>query len=131
MVRTTIFIICATLWLLSACALTQQGSTGTAITPAQLAERISEGMSPLVLDVRTSEEYSNGHIPGALNLPHDSLPTRLDELPISRADEIVVHCRSGRRAKLAEAVLRESGYANVRALTGHYQAWQNAGLPTE
>ena len=130
MARSAIFFTCATLWL-TACDRQQKGTIGTPITPIQLADRIREGSAPLVLDVRTPQEYAQGHIPGAVNIPHDELPTRLDELPISEPDEVVVHCRSGRRARLAEDVLRERGYSNIRDLTGHWEAWQKGELPTE
>lgn len=104
---------------------------GAPIPAAELARRIEAGSAPLVLDVRSEEEYARGHIPGSLNIPHDELPDRLGELPIVKSEEVVVHCQSGRRAAAAEATLRADGYSNVRDLTGHWQGWQEAGLPTE
>jgi len=101
------------------------------ITPGRLADRIRAGAAPLVLDVRTREEYRQGHIPGAVNIPQDELPDRLAELPIAESDEVVVHCQRGGWARRAEAALREAGYANVRDLRGHWRAWQEAGLPIE
>ena len=120
----------ATWILLGACGSNVEESTGT-IAAAQLADRIPAGSAPLVLDVRTREEYAQGHISGAFNIPHDELPTRLAELPIAKSQEVVVHCQSGRRAGLAEETLRESCYSNGRDLAGHWQGWQAAGLPTE
>jgi rhodanese-related sulfurtransferase len=110
------------------------GSEGPAATPIaadRLAERILAGSPPLVLDVRTREEYARGHIPGAINIPHDELAGRLSELPGDPSQEIVVHCQSGRRAGMAEGVLREHGYTRLRDLTGHWQGWQAADLPSE
>jgi phage shock protein E len=101
------------------------------IPSTDLAQRIQEGTAPLVLDVRSAEEYQAGHIPGAVNIPHDELPARLAELRISTTDEIVVHCESGRRAARAEEVLVQAGYSAVRDLDGHMKAWRAAGLPTE
>ena len=101
------------------------------IEPSELARRISSGNAPLILDVRTPEEFAAGHLPGARNVPHDALAGRLGELGIAPADEIVVHCHSGRRAAAAEDVLRDAGYTNVRDLAGHWQGWTEAGLPTE
>ncbi len=117
--------------LLGACGSNVEESAGTPISAAQLAHRIQAGSPPLVLDVRTREEYAQGHIPGAINIPHDELPTRLAELPIAKSEEVVVHCHSGRRAQLAEGTLRGSGYSNIRDLKGHWQGWQAARLPTE
>ncbi len=106
-------------------------SAGTPISAVELADRIQAGSPPLVLDVRNREEYARGHIPGAINIPHGELSTRLVELPIRKYEEVVVHCHRGRRAGLAEETLRGSGYLNVRDLTGHWKEWEAAGLPTE
>lgn len=131
MARPFIFFAAAASVLLGACAPQVDESTRSPISAAQLADRIEAGSPPLVLDVRTREEFAQGHIPGAVNIPHDELATRLAELPIATSEEVVVHCQSGRRARAAEATLRASGQANVRNLTGHWQGWQAAGLPSE
>jgi rhodanese-related sulfurtransferase len=102
-----------------------------AIGAADLATRVREGAAPLVLDVRTREEFASGHIPGAVNIPHTELRERLGELRASKDEEIVVHCERGGRAEAAEAVLREAGFAQVLDLSGHMQAWRAAGLPLE
>jgi rhodanese-related sulfurtransferase len=106
-------------------------SSGPAISADELAGRIRSGMPPLVLDVRSRDEYAKGHIPGAINVPHDELAARIAELPSAKSREIVVHCQSGRRAQLAEATLHGAGYSNVRDLSGHWQEWQVSELPTE
>lgn len=98
---------------------------------AELAERIRAGTAPLVLDVRTPEEFSAGHIPGAVNIPYDQLESRLAELPAEPDTEIVVHCKSGRRAGIAEETLSRAGYKNLKDLEGHWQAWSAANLPVE
>jgi len=125
---TRCFVISASL-VLGACGGAPAAPEAGAISPAQLAERLGDVAAPLILDVRTGDEYRQGHIPGAVNIPHDELAARLSELPIARSEEVVVHCQRGGRARLAEAVLREGGYSNVRDLSGHWQAWQAAGLP--
>ena len=102
-----------------------------AIGSQELAARIAAGDAPLILDVRTPEEFADGHLPGARNVPHDALAGRLDELPVAEDDEIVVHCHSGRRATAAEEVLRDAGFTHVRDLTGHWEEWKRSGLPTE
>jgi rhodanese-related sulfurtransferase len=104
---------------------------GAAMAPDELAARIAAGDAPLVLDVRTPEEYAAGHVPGAVNIPHDQLAGRLGELGVPKSGEIVVHCEVGRRAEAAEAVLHEAGYTNVLDLTGHMAAWRSAGLPLQ
>jgi rhodanese-related sulfurtransferase len=107
-------------------------SAGTPISAAELADRIRAGSPPLVLDVRPGPDYARGHIPGALNIPSNELPTRLAELPIAKSEEVVVvQESSGRRAALAAETLRGSGYSNIRNLAGHWRWWKHAGLPTE
>ena len=101
------------------------------ITNAQLAAQLKEGHAPLVLDVRTPEEFKAGHIPGAVNIPVDQLSSRLGELGIAKGDEVVVHCEKGGRAAKAEALLAQSGYTEVVDLTGHMSGWREAGLPVE
>lgn len=118
-------------WIATSAALADESAQSEAISPEELAGRIASGDAPLVLDVRTPEEFADGHLPGARNIPHDDLADRLDELGVSQDDEIVVHCHSGRRAIAAEATLRDAGYTHVRDLTGHWQAWKRADLPIE
>ena len=108
-------------------------TTGTdaPIAAAELAARIEAGSAPLILDVRTPEEFAAGHIPGAVNIPHDQLASRLAELEAEESAEIVVHCQAGGRARSAGAVLTDAGYLRVRDLDGHMAGWRRAGLPTE
>jgi rhodanese-related sulfurtransferase len=117
--------------LLGACGSDVGKSAGARISAVELTERIRGDTPPFILDVRTTQEFASGHVPGAVNVPHDELASRLEELPVEKSEEIVVHCQSGRRASLAEATLREAGYSNVRDLDGHWQAWQASGLPVE
>ena len=118
--------------LLAVAAACGQGAVaGTPISHEELAERVEQGTAPLILDVRSAQEYRAGHIPGALNIPHDELPERLSELEISESGEIVVHCQSGRRATASEKLLAAAGFTQVRDLEGHMQGWRAAGLPTE
>jgi phage shock protein E len=114
-----------------AAACSQGSEAESSISAAGLAERIEAGTAPLILDVRTPEEYSAGHIPGSLNIPHDQLSGRLAELGVPASAEIVVHCQSGRRAGIAEGVLADAGYTRVRDLDGHMAGWRGAGLPTQ
>ncbi len=103
----------------------------SSITNTDLQARIDNDAAPVVLDVRSVDEYSAGHIKGALNIAHTDMATSLATLPQDRSTEIVVHCHSGRRAAEAEATLAELGFTNVRHLEGDYVGWQEAGLPLE
>ncbi len=101
----------------------------SSIAPSELADRISAEAAPFILDVRTAEEFASGHIPGAVNVPHTELADRLSALELPLGGEIVVHCEGGGRAGEAESILRDSGYTNVRDLTGHMRAWRDGGFP--
>jgi len=118
-----------------ACTATDDHSTRGAgpkkVTAAELSEQIQNSRAPLILDVRSEEEYAEGHIPGAVNIPYDQLGSRLAEIDAAKTDEIVVHCRSGHRAGIAEQMLIEAGYSDVRDLDGHMNAWQSGGYPIE
>ena len=109
----------------------KQGAGPKIISAEELAERIQLEQAPLIIDVRSAEEYAGGHIPGALNIPHAELPDRLSEIDAAKADEIVVHCKSGYRAGIAKEILIEAGYSNLRDLDGHMNAWQSGGYPIE
>lgn len=85
--------------------------------------------APFVLDVRTPEEYASGHVPGAVNIPHDQVASRLEEVPKERP--VVLYCRSGRRSGLAAEVLSGSGYQRVQLLEGDMPAWIERGRPVE
>lgn len=85
----------------------------------------------LILDVRSEAEFDSGHVPGAINIPHDQLGTRLSDLDSATDRPVIVYCQSGRRAGMASSVLLEAGYTNVLHLDGDMKAWRANGLPTE
>ena len=99
------------------------------ITSADLVQRLEGEDAPVILDVRSPEEYAEGHIPGAINVPYDQIAANLDSLESFLTAEVVVYCRTGRRAGVAEKALREAGFTQVVDLEGHMTTWNEAGLP--
>lgn len=83
--------------------------------------------SPVLLDVRTPEEYMEGHISGALLFPIQELDNATINLP--KDEEILVYCRSGYRSARASGVLVERGYEKVYNMEGGILAWCDAGFP--
>jgi glyoxylase-like metal-dependent hydrolase (beta-lactamase superfamily II)/rhodanese-related sulfurtransferase len=81
----------------------------------------------LILDVREPEEYTYGHVPGAINVPQGDLASRLDE--ISRDRPVYAICRSGVRSLRAAQFLKQIGFANVVSVRGGTEAWRVAGKP--
>ena len=101
------------------------------ISAADLKQQLTENKAPLILDGRSADEYDAGHLPSAINISHAEVATRLNELPDDPDTEIIIYCRSGRRAAMAQATLEEAGFSNIRHLEGDFIVWQEAGLPLE
>jgi rhodanese-related sulfurtransferase len=100
----------------------------TPISQEALLEHQSKHPAHLfVLDVRTPQEYADGHVPGAVNVPHDQLASRLAEVPKDK--DVVLYCKSGRRAGMAADVLAANGYTRLSHLEGDMNAWVEKGRP--
>jgi rhodanese-related sulfurtransferase len=92
------------------------------IGPMELRGKLAEPEPPYVVDVREPYEWADGGIPGAAQMPMNSIPGRLAELPRDR--EIVAYCAVGQRSwAVAEFLLRQ-GFARVSSLDGGIVAWQ-------
>lgn len=100
------------------------------LTKEELARRIRRKDDLLVLDVRPSEEYAAGHLPGAVSIPVAELKRRLKELPKNK--EIVAYCRGSFCAFAPEAarLLEQKGY-RARVLDAGLPDWEAGGLPVE
>ena len=100
-----------------------------AVTAEELARRLEDG-SVVVLDVRPTEEYRAGHIPGARSIPVGELKKRLNELP--RRKEIVAYCRGPYciQSDAAVALLSANGF-RVRRMAVGLPDWRASGLPVE
>ncbi len=97
------------------------------ISPDDLMKRLVDDKPPLVVDVRSADEYAAGHVPGALHIPLSELELRLGELPADTP--IVTYCmmqhRGQSRGERAAELLRARGY-DAWALDGGLPAWQQA-----
>lgn len=82
------------------------------ITAAEAKEMMTEE-GVIILDVRTREEYEQGHIEQAVLLPYDEIEELFDELLPDKEAKILVYCRSGNRSQTAAKSLLELGYTNV------------------
>jgi len=115
---------------LSACAADSDVPDVSDITAEQLLARMEAANPPIILDVRTAEEYQQGYVPGAINIPHDQIGSRLAELGEVRDRDVVVYCKSGGRASIAGAELSEAGF-RVLHLQGDMTGWAAAGHPQQ
>lgn len=76
-----------------------------------------------ILDVRTPEEYKEGHYPGAINIPLSELPQRVNEINEMKKP-IVAYCRSGSRSGMAVSILKQNGLNEVYNAGGLYDLLQ-------
>ncbi len=95
------------------------------------AQDLNSNQPDLVLFVDTSEDFSQGHTPGAKWITRSWLEVEITDAAPSKSAPIAVTCRDGRSSTLAAATLQELGYSNVTALDGGMSAWKQAGLPVE
>ena len=97
----------------------------------ELQKRIdSLGEDELILDVRTPEEFNEGHIKGARNIPHDQVNSVVDE--IKSLKTVYVHCKMGGRAQQASKTLESSGLTNIVCIgKGGMQRWTEQGWGVE
>jgi rhodanese-related sulfurtransferase len=86
-----------------------------------------------LIDVRESEEFQAGHLPGAIHMSRGMLEFKLAANPQlqSRDLKITVYCKTSGRAALCALSLKEMGYVNVRSIAGGFDAWQAAGFHVE
>ena len=101
----------------------------TFVAPDELVRLRSEHPGVRLVDVRTPAEFRAGHIDGSYNVPLDMIEQHASDLE-SQGGPIVIVCRSGARAEVADELLRAAGVTNVQVLDGGVLAWDDAGHPT-
>jgi len=127
----TLALVSALVSGLVACKGAASGAKPQTMQATDLLEVIGTDAAPLILDVRSAAEYAEGHIPGAVNLPHDQMKARAEEIGTHRDQEIVLYCRSGRRSAIAAQTLAAEGFTRLRLLEGDMPGWEGAGHPVE
>ena len=88
------------------------------ISPEEAKTLMDTETDYIILDVRTAEEYAEGHIPNSVNLNHEDVPSKAEAMLPDKDALILVYCRSGRRSKIAAEALVELGYSNVKEFGG-------------
>jgi rhodanese-related sulfurtransferase len=101
--------------------------SGTRIDANELQRWLREGADVRLLDVRSPAEFESVHIPGAYNVPLDTLGEHAEDIQRHVEELVVLVCRSGMRASQAEQRLAAAGMGNVRVLEGGMMAWERAG----
>ena len=103
----------AALLLIAGCAAPAQESGYRQVTAEEAIALMEKESGYIILDVRTAQEYSEKHIPDAVNIPNESIGT--EEIPAlpDKNQLILVYCRSGNRSKQASEKLAALGYTNI------------------
>ena len=111
-------ILAALLFLAGCSATGKEGPGYSQISMEEARQRLSIECGFIILDVRTPEEFAAGHIPGALNIPNETIGT--DEIPQlpEKEQRIYVYCRSGNRSKQAAEKLVALGYTDIVEIGG-------------
>ncbi len=100
------------------------------VDPSEVREHLGNGV--VLVDVRESEEWDAGHIPGAKHVPRGYLESRIEGAVADRDQRVVLYCASGQRSALAANTLREQlGYENVASMNGGITLWKDRGYDVE
>ena len=116
-----LFFLLLAVMLLTACGQdkeSDQGAVYVNITAEEAKQIMDSEEVYIILDVRTQEEYDEGHIPGAIVISHEEIAEKAEEVLTDKDQLILVYCRSGRRSKLAAEALVELGYTNIKEFGG-------------
>lgn len=114
------FILIAAVILLTGCSI---GGTGNSASYHQIAQEEAKEMMTkddghIIVDVRRQDEYDEGHIPGAVLIPNESITDKQPEQLPDLNQVILIYCRSGRRSKEASQKLADMGYTNIYEFGG-------------
>ncbi|ARN73602.1 rhodanese-like domain-containing protein [Oceanicoccus sagamiensis] len=101
---------------------------GPTLTPQQLITEVNQKQA-VVVDLRDSKEFDQGHIVDAINIPHAKLASRMTELEASKDKPIILVCKMGQHSGTAGKAMAAEGYSQVSRLSGGMMEWQNMQLP--
>ena len=115
-----VFLLLAVM-MLTACGQDKENDQGAVyvnITAEEAKQIMDNEEGYIILDVRTQEEYDQGHIPGAIVISHEEIEEKAKQLLTDKDQLILVYCRSGRRSKIAAEALAVLGYTNIKEFGG-------------
>src|ERR1700692_4527264 len=100
------------------------------IDPSEVHELVGNGVA--IIDVRETEEFATGHLPGAKHVPRGHLESRIENAAPDRSAELILYCASGNRSGYAARTLQQDlGYEHVRSMTGGITLWKDRGYEVE
>ena len=101
---------------------------GAAVATGGLVNLINKE-DAVVVDIRDSKDYKQGHIAGAINIPYANMDSRINELEAHKDKPVVLVCKMGQHAGAVGRKLRAQGFEDVRRLSGGMAEWNGASLP--
>jgi rhodanese-related sulfurtransferase len=107
-----------------------KGATGGSLT-AEGAVQLINREKAVVIDVCEANEFADGHVGGAKNIPLNQLEAKLSAAVKNKALPIILVCQSGARSGRAVAIAKKLGYEQAQSLGGGLGAWRKANLPVE
>jgi len=107
-----------------------QAASGSGLSAAQAVQLINREKA-VVIDVCEPQEFANGHVGGAKNVPLNQLEGKLGAAVKNKALPVILVCQSGARSNRALAIAKKLGYEQAQTLAGGMASWKAANLPVE
>jgi len=98
---------------------------------AEVKRRMEGGERFLLVDVREDNEWSKGHLPGAVHMGRGVIERDIEKNVPETGTKLILYCGGGFRSALVADNLQKMGYTNVESMDGGWRGWTEAGLPTE
>src|SRR5919202_3358170 len=96
------------------------------VDPSDVHDVLNDSVA--IIDVRETEEFGRGHLPGAKHVPRGYLESRIDGVVPDRSQRVILYCATGQRSALAaNTLINELGFENVQSMTGGYTLWKDRG----
>jgi rhodanese-related sulfurtransferase len=105
-----------------------QGAAASGISPTEAVQCMNREKG-VVIDVCGTDEFAQGHVKGAVNVPLDQLESSLEKAVKNKSTPVIMVCAAGARSKRAQAIAQKLGYEKVHSLNGGLKAWKEANLP--
>lgn len=115
--------------VLNSCSNSMSKGNGTTLSATEFAQKIKETPSAPIVDVRTPEEFSKGHIPNAKNIDWNGNDFETQISALDKTKPVFVYCLSGGRSSSAASQMRSDGFKEVYELEGGIMKWRGANLP--
>lgn len=103
------------------------GNKGITMVTARDAQDLVKKSAVTIIDIRTPEEYRNGHLKTAKLIPVAEIRSSPGEISLRKTSPILVYCQSGHRSSAAARMLKKAGFTNIFNLQGGIMSWQAAG----